>query len=495
MQQSLKLQTFVTQADSHLNLTPTQKDLLQQKLKNAKPSSSVVVGRPQTISTQQFQGYAANATNGQDKLHAINLLVNLWKICSQESTWNDSSHSCYIQFRGNSITAAEPSIIAKPPTVGGGSASSTIPALTPYPSPPANADDTQNEVTNAQGLIHQLQSPSPAPSPCGTGFPNNFCTSLSNPTPAPSILIFQPVSYTFPAKFGNISLAQFAINASVSPPLLSRVSGSSTPSNLGNATVNLTVAPLSGLTDLLPGIFGAQRASAAAPTPTPLNVGSLSVSINTPPPAASASPSPSPTPYVTFKASLGTSTLYQQSMGIASQLLPQQLQFQQTSANLCAVADNQPLLVAYPLAPGVNLVFTFTCPLVAGYEITDLWVPNEFSALGAPVFSLGITGSAAVTGVGNFLAAGGTATLNVATVQMRGVAFADTITDTFAPTGQQDVLLGGAYVFGYYTVAGGDIYAKVSAWNHTLYVRVLHVDPAIAHNFNAGNVTAYYFSS
>jgi hypothetical protein len=203
-------------------------------------------------------------------------------------------------------------------------------------------------------------------------------------------------------KAGNNELVTFAINASISPPLLADATGANANSTMGSASVNLTAQPLVGLARLLPGIFGIQPNGNAAPagtptpSPTPLNVASLSITINTPPPATS--PSPSPTPYVTYNASLGSSTLYQQQLGFASQLLPAQLQYQQTSSNLCAVHDNEPLRITYPLAPPiVDLEFTVTCPLFAGYQISNTWVPNEFSVLAAPTFELGVTGSAVVT--------------------------------------------------------------------------------------------------
>jgi hypothetical protein len=91
-------------------------------------------------------------------------------------------------------------------------------------------------------------------------------------------------------------------------------------------------------------------------------------------------------------------------------------------------------------------------------------------------------------------AAGGTAALNAATLQARGIAFVDRINDTFAPAGQQDVVVGVAYVFGNYTVGGGDVYAKFSAVKHTIYVRVLEVQPNNTTNFNNGNTVGYYHS-
>ena len=479
-----------TTENASATLKASYGQFVQAKVKTATPVQSISA-RPKQLTPAEAKAYSARPASIGDTLKAVG---NLIRICKGQSSWK-AQHECYLYFDSKGLHQLPvPTLksVAAIRNYSGNPSPAPIASLTPDPNDQSNQEDYQAEINNAQALVHQLQSPSPSPASCGTPkVPTGFCEALASPKPS-NVSLTQQVDFPIPISFFKMSGGQFDIKASITPPILSFADMPEPATELASADATLSFTPPGNLVTLIPSLLKPNGGGNAAPAPTPSAISLAEATVTVTRPTASASPEPSPTPYVDAKATFfGDQTVFDQSMGF-NDVLPLRLQSQATSTNLCPGTNNQPLFVAFNLGvPGVNLILTVTCPLVAGYQLNDAWLSNEVSVLGAPKFSVGVVGDADITGVvGSLLSGGGEADLNIANGEMRTLAFADAINDTTYGSSQHALITGG-YIFGHYEVGGGDLFATVTFSGYTVYLRLLHVDSASVKNFGEGAFTVY----
>lgn len=447
------------------------------------PVKSLSVTPPRQLTTSEIKTMSAKPASIGSTLEQIR---KLFSICS----WN-AHKECYLYFDSTGLHRLDQPLL-KSGTALKGSGNNASPApiasLTPDPSDASDQTDYQGQINSAQQLLETLQSTNASPQPCSSGLPAGFCDALASPQPLKLTLTS---SKTFPITIPFAQAAgQLAFQASITPPGLAFPDLNMPSTSLANVDANLTFTPPGDLASILPSLLKPPKAGsnpAPAPTPSAISLADASVSVVRP----TASPSAAPTPYVEAKATFyGNQTIFDQVIGF-NDSLPPRLQSQSTSTNLCPGEQDKPLLVAFSLGvPGINLILSMTCPMIAGYQINDTWLSNQVSVVGAPKFAVGIIGDAEVTGVvGSLLSGGGEAELNVANGEMRAYALSYAVNDTYGSA--KHALVTGTYLFGHYEIGGGDVFATVTFSGYTVYLRLIHVAPFSVKNFGQGSFTVY----